>query len=103
MTSRAYQGPLIAFEFRHVLDSMLAIAALYASRQPPMQWIPLDGKSMYRLMPESYSRLILIWGKWFQFVIQSMTLLILNETLLIDSRLAMSLPVGNWITSTSRR
>lgn len=42
------QAPLIALEFRHVLDAMLAMAALYASRQTPMQWIPLHGKSKHR-------------------------------------------------------
>ena len=57
---RVYQAPLIAFEFRHVLDSMLAIAALYASRQPPMQWIPLDGRSTYNLISEPHSWLMLI-------------------------------------------
>lgn len=40
-----FQAPLIALEFRNVLDAMLAMAALHASRQPPMQWIPLDGRS----------------------------------------------------------
>lgn len=39
-----YQAPLIALEFRYVLDSMLALAALQASRQPIRQWIPMDGK-----------------------------------------------------------
>ena len=40
-----YQAPLVALEFRHLLDSILAVSALYASRQPPMQWVPLYGKS----------------------------------------------------------
>lgn len=50
-----YQAPLIAFEFRHVLDSMLAMAALHASRQPPMQWIPLDGRSKSKICSVQYA------------------------------------------------
>lgn len=44
-----YQAPLIALEFRYVLDAMLALAALHASRQVPRQWIPLEGRSMHTL------------------------------------------------------
>lgn len=39
-----YQAPLIALEFRYMLDAMYALAALYASRQPTRQWIPLEAR-----------------------------------------------------------
>ncbi|KXS94299.1 hypothetical protein AC578_6785 [Pseudocercospora eumusae] len=38
------QAPLFAMEFRMVLDAMFGLAALHASRQPPAQWIPMDGR-----------------------------------------------------------
>lgn len=39
-----YQAPLLAFEHRYVLDAMLAVTALYASRQKPRVWSSLEGK-----------------------------------------------------------
>lgn len=44
-----YQVPLIALQFRPVLDSVLAMAALHASRQPPKQWVPTEGRSKFSL------------------------------------------------------
>lgn len=38
------QAPLIAFEYRYVLDSLLCLAALHASRRPPQQWLALEGR-----------------------------------------------------------
>lgn len=46
-----YQAPLLAFEHRYVLDAMLAVSALYASRQTARFWSSLDGK-MYSLGDE---------------------------------------------------
>ena len=43
-----YQAPLLAFEHRYVLDAMLAVTALYVSRQPPRFWSSLEGK-MYHV------------------------------------------------------
>lgn len=40
----AYQAPLIAFEHRYVLDSLLCLAALHASRRVPQQWITPEGR-----------------------------------------------------------
>ncbi|KAF2163014.1 hypothetical protein M409DRAFT_26461 [Zasmidium cellare ATCC 36951] len=39
-----YEIPLVAFEFRHVLDALLALTALSASRQRPRYWSTLDGR-----------------------------------------------------------
>lgn len=39
-----YEIPLVAFEFRHILDALLAVTALSASRQKPRYWSTLDGK-----------------------------------------------------------
>lgn len=39
-----YQAPLIALEFRYMLDAMHALAALHASRQPTRQWVPLEAR-----------------------------------------------------------
>jgi hypothetical protein len=38
------QAPLIAFEHRYVLDSILCLAALHASRREPQQWLSLEGR-----------------------------------------------------------
>lgn len=38
------QAPLIAFEDRYVLDSILCLAALHASRREPQQWLSLEGR-----------------------------------------------------------
>lgn len=38
------QAPLIAFEHRYVLDSLLCLAALHASRREPQQWLALEGR-----------------------------------------------------------
>lgn len=38
------QAPLIAFEYRYVLDSLLCLAALHASRRPPQQWLAFEGR-----------------------------------------------------------
>ncbi|EME38924.1 hypothetical protein DOTSEDRAFT_92203 [Dothistroma septosporum NZE10] len=43
-----YQAPLLAFEHRYVLDAMLAVTALYASRQKPRFWSSLEGR-MYNV------------------------------------------------------
>ena len=40
-----YQAPLLALEYRYLLDAMLAMAALHASKQPPSQWNPIEGRS----------------------------------------------------------
>ena len=42
-----YQAPLIALEFRYLLDAMFAMAALHASKQPPSQWNPIEGRSEF--------------------------------------------------------
>lgn len=39
-----YEIPLVAFEFRHVLDALLALTALSTSRQRPRYWSTLDGR-----------------------------------------------------------
>lgn len=39
-----FEAPLIALEFRHVLDALLAVTALHMSRQPPRYWSTLEGK-----------------------------------------------------------
>ena len=36
------QAPLIAFEHRYVLDSLLCLAALHAHRRQPQQWLALE-------------------------------------------------------------
>jgi hypothetical protein len=38
------QAPLIAFEHRYVLDSLLCLAALHAHRRQPQQWLTLEGR-----------------------------------------------------------
>jgi hypothetical protein len=38
------QAPLIAFEHRYVLDSLLCLAALHAHRRQPQQWLALEGR-----------------------------------------------------------
>jgi hypothetical protein len=38
------QAPLIAFEHRYVLDSILCLAALHASRRESQQWLSLEGR-----------------------------------------------------------
>jgi hypothetical protein len=38
------QAPLIAFEHRYVLDSLLCLAALHAYRRQPQQWLALEGR-----------------------------------------------------------
>lgn len=38
------QAPLIAFEHRYVLDALLCLAALHASRRQPQQWLALEGR-----------------------------------------------------------
>lgn len=38
------EAPLIAMEFRHVLDAMLAVTALHTSRQKPRVWSGLEGR-----------------------------------------------------------
>lgn len=38
------QAPLIAFEHRYVLDSLLCLAALHAHRRQPQQWLGLEGR-----------------------------------------------------------
>jgi hypothetical protein len=38
------QAPLVAFEHRYVLDSILCLAALHASRREPQQWLALEGR-----------------------------------------------------------
>lgn len=38
------QAVLIAFEHRYVLDSLLCLAALHASRRGPQQWLSLEGR-----------------------------------------------------------
>lgn len=40
-----YQAPLVALEFRYLLDAMMAMAALHTSKQPPSQWNPIEGRS----------------------------------------------------------
>lgn len=40
-----FQVPLIALDFRYVLDALLAMAALHASRRPPNRWLSLEGRS----------------------------------------------------------
>lgn len=39
-----YQAPLLALEYRYVMDALLAVSALHASRRPPSQWISLEGR-----------------------------------------------------------
>lgn len=39
-----YQAPLVALEFRYMLDAMNALSALHASRQPTRQWVPLEAR-----------------------------------------------------------
>ena len=43
------QAPLIAMEHRYLMDVLLALAALHISRQPPGQWMPIEG----RMVPAS--------------------------------------------------
>jgi len=38
------QAPLIAFEHRYVLDSLLCLAALHAHRRQPQQWLAFEGR-----------------------------------------------------------
>jgi len=38
------QAPLIAFEHRYVLDSLLCLAALHSHRRQPQQWLTLEGR-----------------------------------------------------------
>ena len=38
------QAPLIAFEHRYVLDSLLCLAALHSHRRQPQQWLALEGR-----------------------------------------------------------
>lgn len=38
------QAPLLAFEHRYVLDSILCLAALHASRRKSQQWLALEGR-----------------------------------------------------------
>ena len=38
------EAPLIAMEFRYVLDAMLALTALHTSRQKPRMWSGLEGR-----------------------------------------------------------
>lgn len=38
------QAPLIAFQHRYVLDSLLCLAALHAHRRQPQQWLALEGR-----------------------------------------------------------
>lgn len=42
-----YQAPFLALEYRYLLDAMLAIAALHASKQPPAQWNPIEGRGKF--------------------------------------------------------
>lgn len=48
-----YEAPMVALEFRHVMDAMLALAALHASRQRPRYWSTLEGKMS--ILPEGES------------------------------------------------
>ena len=48
-----YQAPLIALEFRYMLDAMHALAALHASRQPTRQWVPLESRMVEIRTPSS--------------------------------------------------
>lgn len=41
-----FQVPLIALRFRFVMDGLLALAALHASRQKPRYWSTLEGKML---------------------------------------------------------
>ena len=47
------QAPLIAFEHRYVLDSLLCLAALHAHRRQPQQWLALEGRMTPTLKEQS--------------------------------------------------
>jgi len=47
------QAPLIAFEHRYVLDSLLCLAALHAHRRQPQQWLALEGRMAPTLKEQS--------------------------------------------------
>lgn len=52
-----YQAPLIALEFRYMLDAMNALAALHASRQPTRQWVPTEARMVEVRTPgQGFSR-----------------------------------------------
>ena len=51
------QAPLIAFEHRYVLDSLLCLAALHAHRRQPQQWLALEGRMAPSLKEPSSTRI----------------------------------------------
>lgn len=58
-----YQAPLIALEFRHVLDAMFALAALHESRQPSMQWAPTEARSKSKMTLFSVSQRLIVTAR----------------------------------------